>query len=212
MEGKIKFFKQEKGYGFITDNNCVDYFFHISKSINIKETYQVGDKVIFDGKNENGKNVAFRVAKLKEEKKEQWNIPVVEVIAEDDMRTITIGQYERENRFNSRVQSSWSLFEKRDVIHHLMDGWPLPYILTVYSNLEYSLIFGNHILAAIEGFVYNEFDWNGKWYSKEGYPCLESWEKRKFDSVKLEFKILHSSCNKEQLSDLKQQYQNLLAM
>ena len=35
MKGIIKFFKEEKGYGFITMEDDTDIFFHISDFINL---------------------------------------------------------------------------------------------------------------------------------------------------------------------------------
>lgn len=49
-KGKIKFFKQEKGYGFILSDEGKDFFFHISDFIN-SEDYQnlnTDDEVEFE--------------------------------------------------------------------------------------------------------------------------------------------------------------------
>lgn len=37
MRGKIKFFKYEKNFGFITGQDEKDYFFHISSTMNLYE-------------------------------------------------------------------------------------------------------------------------------------------------------------------------------
>jgi cold shock protein len=43
--GKVKFFNQAKGFGFITDENGKDVFVHVSA---ISEELREGDEVSFD--------------------------------------------------------------------------------------------------------------------------------------------------------------------
>jgi CspA family cold shock protein len=43
--GKVKFFNESKGYGFITDNSGEEYFFHTSKAI---DRVKKDDIVIYD--------------------------------------------------------------------------------------------------------------------------------------------------------------------
>ncbi|HLO92523.1 MAG TPA: cold shock domain-containing protein [Lentimicrobium sp.] len=44
--GKVKFFNESKGYGFITDDNSnTDYFVHIT---NLVDNINEGDSVSFD--------------------------------------------------------------------------------------------------------------------------------------------------------------------
>lgn len=45
-EGKIKFYNERKGFGFITKENDEDIFFHAS-DINKFDTIKTGDKVEF---------------------------------------------------------------------------------------------------------------------------------------------------------------------
>ncbi|WP_135410398.1 cold shock domain-containing protein [Escherichia sp. E4385] len=47
MEGVIKWFSEEKGYGFITDKNNKDYYFHVS-DINGALLPEKGNNVSFD--------------------------------------------------------------------------------------------------------------------------------------------------------------------
>lgn len=54
MLGKIKFYNENEGYGFIIAENGRDYFFHISDVLNAKEIF-IGDSCEFkDFKNEKG--------------------------------------------------------------------------------------------------------------------------------------------------------------
>ena len=54
IKGKIKFFNEMKGYGFITGDDDLDYFFHVS---NCKDEVEDGDSVIFEaGANDKGRN------------------------------------------------------------------------------------------------------------------------------------------------------------
>ena len=45
--GKIKWFKNEKGYGYIIGNDDDTYFFEIINCINLKETFNKDDQVLF---------------------------------------------------------------------------------------------------------------------------------------------------------------------
>ncbi len=47
MEGKIKFFDQTKGFGFVTAEDGKDYFVHIS-GLEEGATVDEGDDVTFD--------------------------------------------------------------------------------------------------------------------------------------------------------------------
>ena len=63
MEGKIKFYNENKGFGFITMDNEEDLFFHVSEIQNQEELTE-GDDVRFDiGNGERGKK-AVKVMKL----------------------------------------------------------------------------------------------------------------------------------------------------
>lgn len=44
--GKVKFFNQEKGFGFITKDSGVDVFFHISGTLD--DDLREGDQVSFE--------------------------------------------------------------------------------------------------------------------------------------------------------------------
>jgi len=46
MKGQIKFYKMERGYGFITGEDCKDYFFHFKEIMN-KEFLSKDDLVEF---------------------------------------------------------------------------------------------------------------------------------------------------------------------
>lgn len=48
MEGKIKFFNQEKGWGFISGNDGQEYFLHISQLPTNTEAPEQGSDVRFD--------------------------------------------------------------------------------------------------------------------------------------------------------------------
>ena len=56
LTGKIKFFNQAKGYGFIvSDGSRKEYFFHYSKLANPYNLLESGDPVSFDeGENQRG--------------------------------------------------------------------------------------------------------------------------------------------------------------
>lgn len=55
MIGKIKFFNEQEGYGFIVDNDNKEYFFHINQVSKQKEDINIGVKVGFEvGSNEKG--------------------------------------------------------------------------------------------------------------------------------------------------------------
>lgn len=47
MKGKVKFFNKQRGYGFITDSNKLDYFVHLSY-INDKKPIEDGQNVEFE--------------------------------------------------------------------------------------------------------------------------------------------------------------------
>jgi len=47
MNGVIKWFKKEKGYGYIIGSDNESYFFNITNCVNIKELFNAGDKVTF---------------------------------------------------------------------------------------------------------------------------------------------------------------------
>ena len=53
-EGNVKFFVENKGYGFITGDDGLDYFFHVSECA---EEVREGDAVKFTaGSNDKGRN------------------------------------------------------------------------------------------------------------------------------------------------------------
>ena len=47
VEGVVKWFSEDKGYGFIEDENQQDFFVHIT-NIKTDKTLSEGDEVIFD--------------------------------------------------------------------------------------------------------------------------------------------------------------------
>ena len=47
MFGTIKWFKKNKGYGYIIGSDDDTYFFEKIDCINLKETFNQGDKVLF---------------------------------------------------------------------------------------------------------------------------------------------------------------------
>lgn len=63
MEGKVKFFLENKGFGFIIGDDDVEYFVHTSEIENQEEIRQ-DDQVSFTpGHNDRG-NVAKKVLKV----------------------------------------------------------------------------------------------------------------------------------------------------
>ena len=66
MEGKVKFFNEAKGFGFITDSEGKDHFVHKS---GLKEStaLKVGDAVVFELMMQEGKEKAHSVV-LKQKK------------------------------------------------------------------------------------------------------------------------------------------------
>jgi len=47
ISGKIKWYKKEKGYGYITGLDGDTYYFEISNCLNKKEEFKEGDTVLF---------------------------------------------------------------------------------------------------------------------------------------------------------------------
>ena len=47
MQGIIKWFKNKKGYGYIIGSDDDTYFFEIIDCVNLEETFEEGDKVLF---------------------------------------------------------------------------------------------------------------------------------------------------------------------
>jgi len=64
MQGKIKFYNEEKGFGKILSDQDIEYFFHISKVSNSPEKISKNDNVTFDGfetnKGLNATNILFQ--------------------------------------------------------------------------------------------------------------------------------------------------------
>ena len=48
MKGVIKWYKEDKKYGYITGADDESYYFTILDCININETFKEGDQVLFD--------------------------------------------------------------------------------------------------------------------------------------------------------------------
>jgi CspA family cold shock protein len=63
MKGKIKFFHQVKGYGFIETDDGKDVFFHISDFPEIK--IQLNDKVEFETKAYKDGQKAIKIRRIK---------------------------------------------------------------------------------------------------------------------------------------------------
>lgn len=62
MNGKVKFFNETKGFGFITDDSNQDHFVHISNILS-GEPLNEGDEVSFEiREGRNGKYEAYDVA------------------------------------------------------------------------------------------------------------------------------------------------------
>jgi len=60
MNGKVKFYNEGKGFGFITGEDNKDYFFHISKVVNdeiLKENDEVEFNAISTPRGEQAENV-----------------------------------------------------------------------------------------------------------------------------------------------------------
>lgn len=47
ISGKVKWFKEDKGYGYIIGVDGDTYYFEINNCINLKETFKEEDKVLF---------------------------------------------------------------------------------------------------------------------------------------------------------------------
>lgn len=47
MQGKIKWYKENKGYGYIIGADEETYFFEKTDCININETFKENEKVLF---------------------------------------------------------------------------------------------------------------------------------------------------------------------
>lgn len=58
MKGKVKFFNDSRGYGFIYGDDGTNYFIHVS---NCKDTLTRGDAVVFDTGENNKGNYAYNV-------------------------------------------------------------------------------------------------------------------------------------------------------
>lgn len=58
MDGVVKWFSEEQGYGFITDGNNKDYYFHVSdiKGISLPK---IGHVVYFDIEDNKAKNISL---------------------------------------------------------------------------------------------------------------------------------------------------------
>jgi len=63
MTGTVKFFKTEKGFGFIKDDDSdAEYFFHFSKTLDI---VKMDDRVAFEIEEDNKGTHAYDVKRLK---------------------------------------------------------------------------------------------------------------------------------------------------
>ncbi len=62
MQGTVKFYNSQKGYGFISTEN-VDHFFHISNAVDgMDAIFSEGDAVTFElGIDKNGRDQAVNV-------------------------------------------------------------------------------------------------------------------------------------------------------
>jgi len=69
MEGVVKFFKEEKGFGFIEVEGEKDYFVHIS-AIENQEALKEGDKVSFDAEQDDRGEKAVNVKVLSADSEE----------------------------------------------------------------------------------------------------------------------------------------------
>ena len=65
MNGKVKMFNKEKGYGFITCDDGKDVFFHYS-SLQVEgfKTAEPGDSVVFDVENSDRGPRAANIKKI----------------------------------------------------------------------------------------------------------------------------------------------------
>ena len=63
MKGKIKWYHQVQGYGFITDENGKDLFFHVSDFPELKA--QINEPVEFDEKEFEKGTKAIKIRRLK---------------------------------------------------------------------------------------------------------------------------------------------------
>ncbi len=61
--GKVKFYKEEKGFGFIATNSGSEVFFHITNCDNSIDTLATGQRVKFEERTSarNGKAEAYEV-------------------------------------------------------------------------------------------------------------------------------------------------------
>ena len=62
MNGVVKWFSEAQGYGFITDKNNTDYYFHVS---NVKGALipKNGQKIFFDIEDNKAKNISLTYKK-----------------------------------------------------------------------------------------------------------------------------------------------------
>ena len=66
MKGKVKFYNEKKGFGFITGENELDYFFHYTNILNNAQVTK-DDKVTFNEEQTDKGLQAKNIIKAKEE-------------------------------------------------------------------------------------------------------------------------------------------------
>ena len=64
MNGKVKFFKEEKGFGFVTGEDSKDYYFHMTNLL-AGTTIAIGDEVAFEIEQGEKGPKAVKVSKMR---------------------------------------------------------------------------------------------------------------------------------------------------
>lgn len=65
MSGKIKWYKPQKGYGYILGYDEETYFFRDINCIDVKETFEENDEVLFEAVEKEDILYACKVEKVK---------------------------------------------------------------------------------------------------------------------------------------------------
>lgn len=173
MQGKIKVFYKNKGYGFISslDNSDNDYFFHCSDVITDSLLFKAGTVVSFDIVNYKNREKAVNIIVVEAEQKKQprfiqinntfikiknikqFGIGELQVITKDKFREYLISTKFPRSILDKTIEKEWNFYREKTSLSIIIDELSS----SIFDNFLFGLVSRHTNLKMYLVSVFEEF-------------------------------------------------------